>query len=140
MDTKTTNYSDVFGNQATVQMLMDGFEKSQHTELAEYLEAEAVALHGSEANNNDYAAMARQIDAELSDKAERLADRLLDEAAADGVADWDTINVLYDADTDTYTEADNGDGDETSEDMNREDAKYVLINDILLRKTYMDIE
>jgi hypothetical protein len=68
MSTKTTEYSDVFGREATIEEIVERFNESEHETMAAYIEAEAVAMHGAEADNNDYTAMARQIEGQLYQK------------------------------------------------------------------------
>lgn len=111
MNSKTTDYGDVFGNQATVDELIERFNESEFDTLAKYLEAEAVALHGAEANNNDYVAMARQIEGELYQQLESEAhEAVIDAEAEQGV--WfgreNAEQVVFA--NGVYTTACNGDG------------------------------
>lgn len=68
MSTKTTEYSDVFSREATIEEIVERFNESEHETLVAFIEAEE--MHGAEADNNDYAAIARQIEGELYQKLE----------------------------------------------------------------------
>jgi hypothetical protein len=68
--------------------------------------------------------------------AEELAEKLLAEADATGIADWDTIAVMHNDDG-TYAEGDNGDG---ADGLTRAAVKQVLIDDIMLRADYRSIQ
>ena len=111
MNSKTTDYSDVFGSEATVDDLIERFNDSEFDTLAKYLEAEAVAMHGAEADNNDYDAMARQIEGELYQRLESEAhEAVIDAEAEQGV--WfgreNAEQVVFA--NGVYTTACNGDG------------------------------
>ena len=111
MNSKATEYGDVFGNMATVDELIARFNESEFDTLAKYLEAEAVALHGTEAEGNDYAAMARQIEGELYQRLESEAhEAVINSEAEQGV--WfgreNAEQVVFA--NGVYTTACNGDG------------------------------
>lgn len=111
MTPKTTEYSDVFGREATIEEIVERFNESEHETLAAFIEAEAVALHGAEAEGNDYAAMARQIEGELYQRLESEAhEAVINSEAEQGV--WfgraNAEQVVFA--NGVYTTACNGDG------------------------------
>lgn len=129
MTTKTTDYGDVFGKQATVDELIARFNESEFDTLTKYLEAEAVALHGEEAEGNDYATMAVQIEGELFRKLEVEAAQAVGAAQAEpgtwaGRANAEQVVFA----NDVYTTACNGDGTDYTDAV---DAVQALANEWL---------
>jgi hypothetical protein len=111
MSSNTVDYGDVFGPMATIEELVVRFNDSEFDTLAKYLEAEAVALHGAEAEGNDYAAMARQIEGELYQRLESEAHEAVINAEAEQGAWFGRENaeqVVFA--NGVYTTACNGDG------------------------------
>jgi hypothetical protein len=129
MNSTTTNYADVFGAQATVAEIIERFNESDDAALEAFIEAEAVAMWGAEANDNDYAAMARQIEGELYQALETEAREAVKSAAQEpGV--WfgrqNAEQVVFG--NGVYTTACNGDGTDYADP---DDAVAALANEWL---------
>jgi hypothetical protein len=112
MSSNTVDYGDVFGPMATIEELVVRFNDSEFDTLAKYLEAEAISLWGTEeADDTDYAALARQIEGELYQRLESEAhEAVINSEAEHGV--WfgreNAEQVVFA--NGVYTTACNGDG------------------------------
>jgi hypothetical protein len=130
MSSNTVDYGDVFGPMATIEELVVRFNDSEFDTLAKYLEAEAISLWGTEeADDTDYAALARQIEGELYQKLETEAEQAVEAAAAEP-GTWagrqNAEQVVFA--NGVYTTACNGDGTDYED---ADDAVKALANEWL---------